>query len=525
MSGKRSFRAVSLVACVAVALLLGSLWLGGQWRRQQRLVEEMLRLQETVSSLRVFGSNPSSGALQEFETRLGGLEPDLLGQAIDSYAQVGAIWRQIAALEDRGSRQQGTLIRERRLVPAVSTAIAELERAIGEYGAELERVRRNGGRAATGLSILSGLLLIGLWPLLRVRTGEDRSQERAPVGPPPAPASVTHRILRSIGNLLIIISPDNRIQAVNEMACETLGYAEEELIGKPLEIVLAQSEEPLFEASFRNLESAYLTKDGRVIPVLISCSLAPGGGIVTSAQDISARKQAETELQDARGRLQELLERLAQAQEEERRAIAHDLHDGLLQYIVAAELQLRTGIDEQGTRTDSILSGLERLRDAVMEGRRLIQNLRPAALEHFGLVEAVRLMLGSLHEECGWVVGFDSNLETELPPAVETCAYRIVQEALNNARKHSGTEEIAVSLRQLGDEVRILVQDWGTGFDPAVQLPGRVGLHSMRERAELLGGWFRLDSGPDRGTRVEAGIPVRIGPPGRVISAAETRGT
>ncbi|NUS04346.1 MAG: sensor histidine kinase [Nonomuraea sp.] len=199
--------------------------------------------------------------------------------------------------------------------------------------------------------------------------------------------------------------------------------------------------------------------------------------------------------------LQRSRERILTAREEERRRLRRDLHDGLGQSLTgmamsinAARLTVRTAPDQ----TDQLLAGLRAGMDAVTgDIRQLVHGLRPPALDELGLAGAIGELAGAPIETEGDLTG--------LPAAAEVAVYRIVQEALTNARKHSGASRITVALRR-GDRLRVTVRDDGTGLPPDAR-PG-VGLASMRERAAELGGTCVVRAAPEGGTVVEAELPL-----------------
>ena len=142
--------------------------------------------------------------------------------------------------------------------------------------------------------------------------------------------------------------------------------------------------------------------------------------------------------------------------------------------------------------------------------RALIGNLQPATLKNFGLVDTLRREIRQLERETGLEVDFQTDV-IRLPDNVETGLYRIVHEAINNARKHTDTSRLQVSLNSRAGQVRVEVRDWGNGldYDTGAAAGGwGVGLHSMRRRAELLQGTCDVQSIPGRGTIVCVQVPV-----------------
>jgi PAS domain S-box-containing protein len=232
------------------------------------------------------------------------------------------------------------------------------------------------------------------------------------------------------------------------------------------------------------------------------------------------------ELADSAERLQELVGKILVAQEEERRRVAYEVHDGLAQVAAAAHQHLQAFAQyhppqsEEGREELKYVSGL--VRQTVGEARRIISNLRPTALDDFGLKSAIRLHLDALRAE-GWRIAYEDSLSDErLPAATETAIFRVVQEALNNVGKHAGTKRVNVSLEQRpveepapdkGGSIRLQIRDYGRGFAPESSAsrggPGeRVGMTGMRERITLLGGEFRVASRPGVGTLIVAEIPL-----------------
>jgi signal transduction histidine kinase len=211
-----------------------------------------------------------------------------------------------------------------------------------------------------------------------------------------------------------------------------------------------------------------------------------------------------------------LMEKVVVAQEEERRRVAYDLHDGVAQLLVSAKQHLDTCADLAPVgaprASHELALGLDRLAQAITETRRMLLALRPAPIDEAGLVAAARESLEQTAQEAGWTVGFAEDLNgLRVPPALETAAFRILQEALANARKHALASRVDVALRREGDWLVLEVRDAGRGLSPGDGAPeGRgLGLSSMRDRARLLGGSCTVRSHPDGGTLVQARLPLR----------------
>ena len=219
--------------------------------------------------------------------------------------------------------------------------------------------------------------------------------------------------------------------------------------------------------------------------------------------------------------LEDLVGRMLLAQEEERRRVAYEVHDGLTQLVVAVHQRLQLFAEDHTPASAEGREELEELtvlvRRAVGEARRVIANLRPTTLDDFGLATAVGLQIDELRE-AGYEAGYEETLgEERLPATLETALFRVAQEALTNVRKHAGTERVRVTLGRGADgAIRLEVRDWGCGFEPSGAGRGggpgeRVGLSSMRERITLLGGNLTIHSEPGDGTSVVAEIPPPTG--------------
>ncbi len=236
----------------------------------------------------------------------------------------------------------------------------------------------------------------------------------------------------------------------------------------------------------------------------------------------AALARASALLFERQHRLEDLVARLFQVQEDERRRVAYDLHDGLAQVAAAAHGHLQAYAERfpppTATAAEALARGLELVQRTVRETRAAIAGLRPTALDDFGLAQAIRLELELLRGE-GRAVVFVDRLEGERPPpVVETALFRIAQEALTNVRKHAGAGAAVELLLERADRAIVLeVADAGRGLSTETRLARageRIGLDAMRERASLLGGRVRIEDRVGGGTRVLVAIPSGPGPGG-----------
>jgi signal transduction histidine kinase len=204
------------------------------------------------------------------------------------------------------------------------------------------------------------------------------------------------------------------------------------------------------------------------------------------------------------------MRRVVEAQELERKRLARELHDETGQALTSILLGLRTL--EQTVETDQGREGVAAVRELVVstlhDVRRLAVELRPAALDDFGLTAALERLAEMVSQDTSVEVDLEIGIGDErLPADVETTMYRIVQEALTNISKHAGATRISILLARKERAVVVVVEDDGGGFDPGGETSG-LGLAGMRERVTLLGGQLRVETSPGRGTTIAAEVPL-----------------
>ena len=222
-----------------------------------------------------------------------------------------------------------------------------------------------------------------------------------------------------------------------------------------------------------------------------------------------------TEFQQTRSQLaqkEQVLRRLIEVQEQEKQLLCHEFHDGLIQYAVGAIMLLETMAEEDRTLSpqarDTVTSAVACLRRGVDDGRRVIRGIRPAALDDLGLKAAIEDLCAQMREAGFTVTAHLAPDIDTIPAALQTTAYRIVQESLSNTRKYSGSSSVEVGVRRTADAVELHVADHGCGFDP--QAAGRqgFGLVGMNERVRLAGGECRIESAPGTGARIDVRLPL-----------------
>lgn len=230
-------------------------------------------------------------------------------------------------------------------------------------------------------------------------------------------------------------------------------------------------------------------------------------GYIGTLTDVTERRHAELERR-------RFLTELVQAQEDERRRIATEIHDDPVQAMTAVEMRLESLRRRlEGAEAEALDHVTGTVQETVARLRGLLFDLRPPGLDREGLAAALRALLERLTREGDMGFEIEDQMLREPPLEARTVLYRVAQEALANVRKHSKASRIHVSLSDRENGALLRVRDDGVGFDPAAvdeARPGHLGLVSMRERTEMAGGQFRVASAEGRGTLVEAWVPSSL---------------
>ncbi len=270
------------------------------------------------------------------------------------------------------------------------------------------------------------------------------------------------------------------------------------------ECFFKQTQMPSFEMKLR-------TKEGSEYPVAASSTRLPketGGAMVMILRDMTIQHHTERE----RNR-QKLTNYVIHAQEEERKRISRELHDGVGQamysILVGLNVVSRLELDEQ---VKNLLTDVQEMTARAMEEvKRMAVELRPSALDDLGLLPAIRSYLKRYEQ----TFGIEAELQhigakRRYSNAEETALYRILQEAMTNAAKYADANLIRVTLEDDGERLTLTVEDDGKGFDSAkIKSQGTgLGLFGMRERTHLLGGTVEISSRIGEGTLIRATIPI-----------------
>lgn len=233
-------------------------------------------------------------------------------------------------------------------------------------------------------------------------------------------------------------------------------------------------------------------------------------------QEVAERRRAEAALQEERRALGKLLD----MQDRERRLVSFEIHDGLLQDVVAAQMRVESLLAGSAGKDGPLLDALRfvqrRLTQAVDEGRRLVAELRPVIFEEMNVVGAIHCLVNDEAQRSDVAIRFARSCdELQLSPLAEGMLFRIAQEALNNVRRHSQARSAEVRLLQCDGQIVLEVADDGQGFEPGEVGENRFGLEGIRARARLFGGTADIVSRRGQGTLVRVSLPQ-----GAVVVAA-----
>ena len=230
------------------------------------------------------------------------------------------------------------------------------------------------------------------------------------------------------------------------------------------------------------------------------------------------RFNLEEEIRESENRLRNLSSQLLTIQEKERKRVAHELHDGLGQMLTAIKFKVENTLQQKGkvkAREKSFEAIIPMIRESVEEVRRIQMDLRPSILDDLGILATISWFSREF-EKIYSAIRIEKEIdihEDEVPAPLKTVIYRVTQEALNNIAKHSAADLVHISLRKTSDKTELVIQDNGTGFDLERTLSldtseRGFGLSGMKERVELSGGSFVIESIEGEGTIIKATWPI-----------------
>jgi signal transduction histidine kinase len=228
------------------------------------------------------------------------------------------------------------------------------------------------------------------------------------------------------------------------------------------------------------------------------------GGILIFAEDITRRKQMEEALSD-------MSRKLIESQEQERARIGRELHDDINQRLAMLSLELEQLQDNPSEIQPRVKELRRQMAEVSNDVQALSHDLHSSKLEYLGVVAGMKSWCEEFAERQKMVIDFRSDVSSVLPLAVGLSLFRVLQEALHNAVKHSAVRRIEVQLREDSSEIHLVISDSGRGFDVAAASQGRgLGLTSMRERVRLVNGTISIESKPIGGTTIHVRVPFRL---------------
>ncbi|MBI1791836.1 MAG: PAS domain S-box protein [Acidobacteria bacterium] len=318
---------------------------------------------------------------------------------------------------------------------------------------------------------------------------------------------------------IIALDLGGKVRMWNPAAERMFGYSEAEVLGRLPPIIPPERQEIFARMQARVLEKGETipAEEGRPVrkdgtSLYATVYLAPlrnaAGQIIGSmgmVEDITERRQMREELRA-------LTQRLLAAQDDERRSLSRELHDGLSQSLAMLAEDVEALLAEPpGAQQvkDRLLSFQQRVDSMAGEVRRMAHRLHPSILDHLGLEPALRSYCAEWARREGVELKFTArNLPEKLPLDVASCLYRVVQESLHNISRHAQSGKASVAVVGGGGAMRLVVKDYGVGFEPDAIRGARLGLISMRERVRHVNGVFNIESRPGHGAVIEARIPL-----------------
>jgi signal transduction histidine kinase len=226
------------------------------------------------------------------------------------------------------------------------------------------------------------------------------------------------------------------------------------------------------------------------------------------------RFNLEEEIRESENRLRALSSQLLTIQENERKRIARELHDGLGQVLTAIKFKVENALQQEAedqniSKEKSLETVIPMIRESIEEVRRIQMDLRPSTLDDLGILATIGWLTREFQKVYSHIQ-IEKQLdlqEAEVPDPLKITLYRITQEALNNIAKHSKADRVRLSLKKKEDGIELVVEDYGLGFDINNFKKG-FGIASMRERTELSGGSFTIESTQEAGTTIRASWPT-----------------
>ncbi len=344
--------------------------------------------------------------------------------------------------------------------------------------------------------------------------------------------SIAHDALNSSVNGVIITNLEGHIKYVNPAFLKIFGYKEKSEILKKNAVDLFPSRDVKKFADVKAIidetrgeTEEFIAKhqNGTKFHVEVSSSIVTDNegnivGRMASFLDITERKQANKAIQDSKKQIRVLSSKLFEAEENERKSIAQDLHDILGSSLTAIKYRLEKHIAgvPQNTERASLEQVISMVRNTMKETKRISRNLRPPILDDLGILATINWLCREFQEVYA-DININKSLEIDedsVPEPLKIVIYKLLTEALNNIAKHARASLVEISLKKTGGNVDLLIEDNGRGFDfeeisyETFEAEG-FGLASMKERAEIFGGSFEICTDKGKGTKIRALWPCK----------------
>ncbi|MFE8695960.1 PAS domain-containing protein [Cytobacillus sp. FJAT-53684] len=312
----------------------------------------------------------------------------------------------------------------------------------------------------------------------------------------------------------IVAITDQRgiIHYVNDQFCRISKYSREELMGKDHRIINSGYHQKRFFADlWQTISSGRVwkgeiknrAKDGTFY--WVDTTIVPFCDEKGRPYQYLAIRHEVTQRKNVEEELQVMMAKIIDVQEDERRRLSRELHDGIGQNLYSHLITINR---LQSELSHPLLDQMQvEATEIIEELRDLSWSLRPSVLDDLGLIPAIRSYLVRFSDHSHINVHFDCYLHSRLNENKEITIYRIIQEALTNIRKYADTEEASVIIREMEDEIRVVIEDKGKGFDHTAITRG-VGLFSMEERAKAVKGRVSIYSAIEEGTKIILEVPL-----------------
>jgi len=344
--------------------------------------------------------------------------------------------------------------------------------------------------------------------------------------------SIVYDALNSSVSGVIITNLEGRIKYVNPAFLRVFGYGQKsEILGRNAASLFPAQEVKKFadvktiidENRGQTEEFVAQHKDGTKFPVEVSSSNVTDNngkiaGRMASFIDLTERKQANKAVRESEKQIRVLSSRLLEAEENERKLIAQDLHDILGASLTAIKYSLEKHIDDAAKNTPNEMNSLNQVvtmvQETIKETKRIYRDLRPPILDDLGILATIGWYCREFQEVYSGI-RIEKTVEIEenrVPERLKIVIYKLLLEALNNIAKHSGANLVRLSLKREEGRVNLSIEDNGQGFD-SKEISGDeyetsgLGLASMKERAEIFGGSFEIFTGKGKGTTIRVSWP------------------